>query len=174
MEQRDLYDINRNLTGEKIFKGDLIPKDRFIVVVLVIIQNSKGEFLIQKRSEEKEGKYAFTGGHPKSGESSLQGIITEIKEEIGLSVDKKELELIYSGTEVSHHSHFDIYYLKKDIDIHSLTLQKEEVESLHWFSLETILDLISKDMFFENHVDEVYRFIEIFKKRGINLLKKGN
>ena len=47
MEKRDLYDINRNLTGETIYKGDSIPDGKFILVVLSFIQNSKGEFLIQ-------------------------------------------------------------------------------------------------------------------------------
>ena len=46
MEKRDLYDINKNLTGETIYKGEQIPKDRYILVVLIFIQNSKGEFLI--------------------------------------------------------------------------------------------------------------------------------
>lgn len=53
MEQRDLYDINRALTGKTIFKGDSIPDNNYIVVVLVFIQNSEGKFLIQKRSEIK-------------------------------------------------------------------------------------------------------------------------
>ena len=52
-EKRDLYDINRNLTGETIYKGEEIPEGRYINVVLVFIQNSKGDFLIQKRSERK-------------------------------------------------------------------------------------------------------------------------
>ena len=81
MEKRDLYDENRQLTGETIYKGEEIPDGRYIIVVLVFIQNSKGEFLIQKRSEIKNGKYATTGGHCKTGESSIQGILTEIKEE---------------------------------------------------------------------------------------------
>ena len=70
MEKRDLYDKERNLTGETIFKGEEIPEGRYIVVVLVYIQNSDGKFLIQKRSDKKNGKYAATGGHPKSGENS--------------------------------------------------------------------------------------------------------
>lgn len=96
MEKRDLYDINRHLTGETILKDEKIPKDRYILVVLVFIQNSKGEFLIQKRSIQKDGKYASTGGHPKTSENSIQGMITEIKEEIGLDVIPEELQLFYS------------------------------------------------------------------------------
>ena len=38
MEQRDLYDINRKLTGQTIFKGDSIPENNYIIVVLVFIQ----------------------------------------------------------------------------------------------------------------------------------------
>ena len=71
MEQRDLYDVNRKLIGKTIFKGDSIPENSYIIVVLVFIQNSEGKFLIQKRSKIKNGKYATTGGHPKSGEDSI-------------------------------------------------------------------------------------------------------
>ena len=74
MEKRDLYDSERNITGETILKGEKIPPNRYIIVVLVFIQNSEGKFLIQKRSKRKNGKYATTGGHPKSGESSIQGL----------------------------------------------------------------------------------------------------
>ena len=40
LEKRDLYDENRNLTGETIYKGEDTPKGKYIVVVLVFIQNS--------------------------------------------------------------------------------------------------------------------------------------
>ena len=93
MEKRDLYDEKRKLTGETILKGQDIPEGRYIVVVLVFIQNSEGKFLIQKRSQRKNGKYATAGGHPKSGESSLEGIITEIKEELGIDIPEENIQL---------------------------------------------------------------------------------
>ena len=82
MEFRDLYDENRVLTGETIEKCQPVPKGRYYVTVMVFIENSKGEILMQKRSKPKGGKWATTGGHPKSGETSLQGMCTEIEEEI--------------------------------------------------------------------------------------------
>ena len=54
IEKRDLYDINRKLTGKTIFKGEAIPDGKYITVVLVFIQNSEGKFLIQKRSPNKK------------------------------------------------------------------------------------------------------------------------
>ena len=166
MEKRDLYDKNRKLTGETIYKGENIPKGKYIVVILVMIQNSKGEFLIQKRSKQKGGKYAATGGHVKTGETSVEGIIDEIQEELGLVVKPEELELIYSAREDESQVFFDLYYMKKDIDLSELVLQKEEVESVQWNTIEEIDELIKKDMFLINHAEEAYRTVEILKSKG--------
>ncbi len=165
MEKRDLYDNNKKPTGETIYKGEKHPENSYILVVMVFIENSKGEFLIQKRSKEKDGKYGFTGGHPKTGETSLQGMITEIKEEIGLKVKEEELKLIYAGKEEEKRVFFDIYYMKKDIDIKDLKLQKEEVEFVKWYSLNKIIDLIEKGEVLESHAEELYRIIEILDKK---------
>lgn len=163
MERRDLYDINRKPTGETIFKGEKIPLNRYIIVVLSFIQNSKGEFLVQKRSKQKDGKFASTGGHAKTGENSIEAMISEIREELGLNVLPSELNLIYSGREDTERVFFDIYYLKKDFDIESLTLQKEEVDFVEWDSIEKINELIANNLFLKNHVEEFYRMMDILK-----------
>ena len=49
MELRDLYDENRNKTGEVISKGATVPQGRYYITVMVFIENSKGEFLLQQR-----------------------------------------------------------------------------------------------------------------------------
>ena len=41
MEQRDLYDINRKLTGKTIFKGDSIPNNNYINFLKIIMRNLK-------------------------------------------------------------------------------------------------------------------------------------
>lgn len=131
--------------------------------MLSFIQNSKGEFLVQKRSKQKDGKFASTGGHAKTGENSIEAIISEIHEELGLTVLPSELNLIYSGREDTERVFFDIYYLKKDFDIESLTLQKEEVDFVEWDSIEKINELIANNLFLENHVEEFYRMMDILK-----------
>ena len=166
MEKRDLYDKDRNLTGEFIFKGESVPKGKYIIVILVMIQNSKGEFLIQKRSKQKGGKFAATGGHVKSGQTSVEGMIDEIQEEIGLAVKPQELELLYSSREDEQDVFFDLYYMKKDFEISDLVLQEEEVESASWKTIEEIDELIKQDMFLINHAEEVYRTIDIIKSKN--------
>lgn len=163
MEKRDLYDINRNMTNQTIYKGDTIPSNRYILVVLAFIQNSKGEFLIQKRSIQKDGKYASTGGHAKTSESSIEAMVTEINEELGLIIDPNELDFVYSGRDDSSQVFYDIYYIKKDFKVSNLTLQKEEVESVSWLSVNEIETLIDNGLFLENHVEEFYRVINFLK-----------
>lgn len=165
MEKRDLYDKNKNLTGETVFKGEKTPLGRYILVVLVFIQNSKGEFLIQKRSLKKDGMFASTGGHPKSGENSIQGMLTEIKEEIGLDVNEKELELVFGGRTDINRAFYDIYYLKKDIDIKELILEKQEVDFVEWYSVDHIKKLIDDGLFLENHADEFFRVLDFLKSK---------
>ena len=167
LEKRDLYDKNRNLTGETIFKGEEIPEGKYINVVLVFIQNSEGKFLIQKRSEIKNGKYATTGGHPKSGETSLQGIITEVKEEIGVDVKPEDLVLYYGGRSDTEKVFWDDYYIKMDIpNIEELKLQEEEVASVHWFSADEINELMKKEIFFMNHYEEFEFLLDWLKERN--------
>ena len=155
MEKRDLYDANRIFTGETILKGEKIPEGKYIVVVLIFIQNSEGKFLIQKRSKNKNGKYATTGGHPKAGESSVQGIITEVEEEIGLKLNADDLKLYFSGKSEEERVFWDDYYVKMDIqNIKQLKLQEDEVASIEWLSESEIVNLMKQDKFFINHYEE--------------------
>lgn len=167
MEKRDLYDERRLPTGKTIYKGEPVPEGSYIIVVLVFIQNSEGKFLIQKRSKRKNGKFATTGGHPKSGEDSVQGIITEVKEEIGLDISPEDIQLYFGGKSETERVFWDDYYIKLDVDnIEKLNLQEEEVESLHWFSEEEIHQLMKDDKFFKNHYEEFEILLDWLKQKN--------
>ena len=120
MEKRDLYDENKKLTGETIFKGEKVPKGRYYITVVVWIQNDEGNFLIQKRVLKKDGKWSTTGGHPVSGETSKQGIFTEIKEELGLDLTNKEITLF--KTIKTEDDFVDLYYLKANVNINNVVM----------------------------------------------------
>lgn len=151
MEKRDLYDENKQKTGEVIEKGQEVPNGRYYITVVVWMQNSKGEFLIQRTVPQKYHMWSTTGGHPKAGESSLEGIVTEIKEELGLSVLAKDLKLF--KTIKTEDDFVDIYYLKIDVSIDEITIQKEEVEDVKWATISEINDLIDKGLFLPSHID---------------------
>ena len=151
MEKRDLYDENKQKTGEIIKKGQPVPTGKYYITVVVWMQNSKGEFLIQRTVPEKHHMWATTGGHPKSGESSLEGIVSEIKEELDLNVNPNELKLF--KTIKTEDDFVDLYYLKHDFNIEEITVQEEEVEDVKWASMEEIEILIKKGQFLPPHIE---------------------
>ena len=147
MEKRDLYDINRNLIGKTIEKNETIPVNTYIMMVVIFIQNDNNEFLIQKRSVEKGGKWATTGGHPKAGESSLEGILTEVREELGIKIENPTLFKQANGKDTI----CDLYYIKKNIDINEITIQEEEVTSVMWAPVDEIDKLMNEEKFNKGH-----------------------
>lgn len=155
MEKRDLYDENKILTGEVISQGDPIPKGRYYLTVVVWIENSKGEFLLQKTVPEKHHMWATTGGHPKSGESSLDGIVQEVREELGLIINPREFTLF--KTIKTEDDFVDLYYAQQDFDLDEITIQEEEVEEVKWASRKGIDTLIEKGEFLPPHI-EFYKY----------------
>ena len=147
MEKRDLYDENRYLTGKTIFKNEEIPEGCFILMVVAFIQNTEGKFLIQKRSEEKGGEWAFTGGHPKAGETSLQGIKTEIKEELGIAIDNPILFKEASGK----NTYCDLYYVNKNVNLADVLIQEEEVSKVKFAAKEEIEEMFKNGIFKKGH-----------------------
>lgn len=162
MEKRDLYDKNRVFTGKTIFKGEEVPDNLYFLMVMVFIENSDGRFLIQKRSESKGGKWATTGGHPKSGENSFQGLLTEVKEELGLDLTKNNIKLL--KTTIGHGAICDLYYVKMDIDLNSIILQDEEVSDVKLASIDEIKEMISNGTFHKGHGQTFLDVLPLIKK----------
>ena len=164
-ELRDLYDVNLQKTDKTYYKGDPIPEGYHPMVVVILIENSKGEYLMQKRSQEKGGYWAVTGGHPKSGETPEQGMVTEVKEEIGVDISNDKLTIFDKGCDGK--DCFIFYYVKKDVDISTCVVQEEEVQEVAWISSEEIkrryeVGELTPDQaaFFRRY----YRFLENKKK----------
>lgn len=143
MEYLDLYDKNKKITGDIIVRTHdkaNVPNNKYINIVLVFIKNCEDKFLFQLTSKEKDSVIATTGGHVKSGQTSIEAILCEIEEELGLKIDDNEVE--YVGTYKRKFAFVDVYYLNKNVDISDITLQKEEVESVKWYTVDEINDLI--------------------------------
>ena len=140
-ELRDLYDINSERTGKTYYKGDSIPEGYYPMVVMAVIRNSKGEFLMQKRVESKGGDWGVTGGHPKAGETPIEGMLTEVKEELGLSFSKDDFIEYDSGCDGK--DCYKMYLVNKDIDLNEITIQEEELTEVRWFSMEELDNMVS-------------------------------
>lgn len=152
MELLDVYDNYGNVTGKVVRRGDKsvhLTEDEHIAVGVIFIENSKGEFLMQKTSLEKGGEYSSTGGHICSGEKPIDSIKREVLEEIGIDVyndDVKELGFISYDMPLRY-----MFYLKKDIDINDIKVQEEEVSFVKFMTIEEINNLIDNELITKSH-----------------------
>lgn len=150
MELLDLYDDNGKKIEKTIKRGEKFDEGN-IMLSVIFIRNSNNMFLIQKASKDRKNKYTSTGGHVIHNEDGLTTIIREVKEELGLDIKKEEIKKLDLTKHPSRPCLINVYLLEKDIDINTLTLQKEEVEEVKWMSEQEILSLINKDLFLESH-----------------------
>lgn len=165
MEKRDLLDKNRKPIGETTTGEGNVKEGKYIQIVIICFENDRQEFLIQKREEKKNGKWALTGGHVISGEDSVQAILRETQEELGLKLAENEVELVFSKR--AYYYFVDMYYIKRNMEVSMLNLEKEEVEKVEWASLEKIKELREKGIFLEYHYDclkECMYFLEKIKE----------
>ena len=163
-EERDLYDKNSKKTGLTYFKGDPIPKGYYPMVVMIAIQNSKGEFLMQKRVPRKGGGWGVTGGHPKSGQSCLEGIITEVQEELGISIINQQLIEFNSGCDGS--DCYKMFYTQMDINLNDIIIQEDELSEVRWFSMRDLEEMVKTKELDQNQIDFFIKCSNFIKNKG--------
>jgi 8-oxo-dGTP pyrophosphatase MutT (NUDIX family) len=157
-ELRNLYDKNSVLTDKTYYKGDPIPEGYYPMVVMVVIRNSKGEFLMQKRVEKKGGDWGVTGGHPKAGETPKEGIISEVKEELGLDFSKENFIEYDSGCDGK--DCYKMYFVEKDINLEDITIQEDELTEVRWFSMDKLKEMVKEK---ELNEDQISCFVKVTK-----------
>lgn len=154
MEYLNLYDKAGNLTNEKGIRGE--KTDKLVGIALIFIENSKGEFLIQKTSPSRESVYATTGGHVSYGSTFEETIINEVKEELGIDITNDNI--IEMNTYIRERVIQKVFYLKKDINISEITIQEDEVEFIEWLTKEEINEIIKNKEFRPSNL-EPYKYV---------------
>ena len=168
LEIWDLYDQDRNLTGETGVRGEPLPKGRYHLVVHVCIFNSKGEMLIQQRQPFKKGWPNLwdvsVGGSACQGENSTLAAERETLEELGLQLDlsgqRPFLTICFEG------GFDDIYLIQQDVEISRLHLQEEEVQAVQWATLEQVEQMMTEGVFIPYHKGLLPLLFAMHRQRG--------
>ena len=100
----------------------------------ILIENDKGQVLLQKRSDT--GEWCVPGGALEPGETYKEAASREVFEEVGIKVDEDDLQLfgLYSGDDREiHYPNTDVVYSLSVIfkcDRYSGTISDEDSEVL--------------------------------------------
>ena len=168
MELLDVYDINKNKTGKVVERENkqLNPGEFFLAVEVLFINNEK-KILIGKRSENKKlypGMWEMNGGGCQSGETSLEALVREIKEELGIEIDPNKAVLLKT---IRNDIRFkDIWTYNLNVDLKNIKFQEEEVTDAKWVDFEEFKQLLQSDELVDtSHIskEDFERAIELLK-----------
>ena len=135
----DIYDINKKKTG-KTAERDVyqLKEGEYHIVVTGIIMNSKNEILISKRAEHKKFglMWECNGGSILAGETSLEGIIRELKEELGIEFSKKEAIFLKEIRRDKIPPNFkDLWLFRRNVDLKDITFPDGEATEAKWVTI---------------------------------------
>lgn len=161
MELWDLYDEHRRLVGTDHIRGEELPDNCFHLVVHVWIKNSKGEYLISQRAADRPTfplLWECVGGSVLKGETSLQGALREVKEEVGLDLVgrtgkviftkiRKTVNLKKSNNINKHNDIMDVWLFPYNGEVLLEKATTREVSQTRWASYEDIRKLWEQNLF---------------------------
>ncbi len=170
MEFNDIYDKERNLTGRTHRRGTPWRKGEFGLVVCVWVHDGKGNLLLTRRAPEKSypGTWENSGGAAQQGESSLEAIVRELREETGICADPEEFELLDSARD--RNAFYDFYCLLRDVPVEQVVLQPGETDGVRWASFDQVHEMIREKQICKVIANQFLRQEPELKKRQKNML----
>ena len=167
MELWDIYDEDRKSKGYTHVRGEKMNRGDFHITVNIWIRNSRGEYLITKRTPNKVwgGYWECTGGSVVTGDTSAECALKEVHEETGLVLDPEKGKMIwsYNRMELYNMEDFcDVWFFQQDFDISEVVYQEGETCDARWAFPEKILDMIKTGEFVPviDYIDKVFSYIE--------------
>jgi 8-oxo-dGTP pyrophosphatase MutT (NUDIX family) len=152
--------------GEKMesIKGIFDTREKNLSTFIWII-NTMGQILVQKRASTKKKApniWSLTGGVVEIGETSAQGCVREIKEEIGYDIDVRDIEL-FSNCCIKEYI-FDAYVVIRDFSLSEAILCEDEVSEIKWVSTDEVKNMYVKGEFKPYNIDDLEKINEYIRK----------
>lgn len=142
VEYNDIYDENRQLTGKVHLRGRRWHPGEYGLTVCVWVYDGHGRLLMTRRAKEKSfaGTWENTGGAALAGESSMQAILRELREETGIIARAEDLELLDSET--TGNTHFDYYCMRWNGTLDQIVLLPGETDAVKWATFAEVHEMI--------------------------------
>ena len=137
-------------------------KDRYeskVIVFLILtrVNNGKKQILLQKRKNTgyMDGKYDMAcSGHLEKGETLSQAVVREAKEEIGITINEMDLELV-SVIHPYQENYLNLFFMTPRYQGIPKIMEKEKCEDLNWFDIDNLP---------ENTIDRIKNVLKNIEK----------
>ena len=175
----DIYDVNKQKTGKSAERGVYLFKDgEYHIVVEAVILNLKNELLISKRAEHKKygGLWEINGGSILLGETSLQGVIREIKEELGIVFNEDEATFLKTTRREKAPPNFrDFWVFKRDIGEREITFPDKEATEAKWVTIDEFLKMFDNGEVVPNNEfwrEDYNRALKLLEREAYSYIQK--
>lgn len=141
MELWDIYDENRVDTGRKHIRGVPLGAGEYHLIADIWTVNERQEVLLTRRHPDKPYglMWECTGGSVLTGETSVEGALRELAEEVGIRAEKEQLLLIHS---IRQKERFvDTYITRQKITLKDITIQPEEVVEAKFVTFDELIEM---------------------------------
>ena len=109
-----------------------------------LVFEKNGEILLLKRTNTGyyDGNYSLPAGHFESDETAKDVAVREAKEEVGVKISPKDLELVH----VSHrkspipidHERMDLFFMVKHWKGELINAEPHKHEEIRWFPMDSL------------------------------------
>jgi len=152
-EYFDILDENGNKTGKIKLRSEVHRDGDWHKAIHIWILNKNGDILLQRRCPTKDSNPNMldvsSGGHILAGDTSLEGALREVKEELNLDVKAEELQFIKTikrsvqYTETFINNEFDdMYILITDKKISDMKFQEDEISEIFFVPYKKFKEMV--------------------------------
>ena len=159
MELVDLLNNRKELIGETC-ERNAVPEGKYRLSIHIWIVNDKNEILIQQRSASRKmfpNMWTNTGGACIAGETSIETVFRELKEELNVIPNIDNLELIASYKRKK--DYVDVWLLRQNINIKDLKFNDNEVQAAKWATIEEWKKLLIEEQAVKSSTDYFLNYI---------------
>jgi len=137
-----------------------MPEKRFKIiptVYLILAMNNKILLTRRYNTGFHDGEYSFPAGHLNGGETMISAMIREAKEEVGITLKPKDLQLVH----VMHRKEpseemINFFFTAENWEGAPKIIEPHKCDDLDWFDLDNLPD---------NVIPYIRQAITCFKER---------
>lgn len=147
-----------------------MQKRNAAIPAVYLILDRDGEILVTRRCNTgyEDGNYGLPSGHVEEGELPIAALIREAKEEIGITLEKEDLEFVHVAYRLPHDetgNRVDLFFRAVNWRGQVVNAEPHKCDDLKWATFEnlpenTILDVwmaleyIQHGRFYSGHAAE--------------------
>jgi len=109
-------------------------------VYIFLISNGKILFLLRHKTGWRDGYYGLPSGHLNVNETTVDAIIRETNEEIGIKVNPENLRFVHvmHRKERGNYEYIDLFFILKKWQGTPINNESKKASYIKWFNLNSL------------------------------------